>query len=423
MPAPVGDGASDGLAPGSLPLGDGQAPAVEAPRGSSVLTDVEAPAGPDADPLHESGPRLSVAAVARRLGIAPATLRTWDRRYGLGPSQHAAGAHRRYAAADLARLETMRRLTLEGVPPSEAARVALDAPAAEPVAARSRPGGPGGRVLPMPGVEAVVRGLGRAAMALDSRAVTSTVRTQVAEHGVVRTWENVLRPVLAAAGARWAVTGDGIEVEHLLSDCVVTVLREVATRAPEPGRPVLLACAPDELHVLPLHAVAAGLGERGIGARVLGAAMPASAIEAAVRRTGPAALFLWSQLPGTADPGVLHGLPATRPATALAGRRPGVGGGERAPAGGPRARPPARPGPGREGARRLGGSLSSALPCCATPRTAPGGVVVLAGRARLPATTPPASDRPRRRSRRTALLSGLLARSCPSRPRHNVPKD
>ncbi len=29
---------------------------------------------------------LSVAAVARRIGIAPATLRTWDRRYGLGPS-------------------------------------------------------------------------------------------------------------------------------------------------------------------------------------------------------------------------------------------------------------------------------------------------------------------------------------------------
>ena len=31
-------------------------------------------------------PALAVAAVARRLGVAPATLRTWDRRYGLGPS-------------------------------------------------------------------------------------------------------------------------------------------------------------------------------------------------------------------------------------------------------------------------------------------------------------------------------------------------
>src|SRR5690606_11779925 len=30
-----------------------------------------------------SSPGLAVAAVARRLGVAPATLRTWDRRYGL----------------------------------------------------------------------------------------------------------------------------------------------------------------------------------------------------------------------------------------------------------------------------------------------------------------------------------------------------
>src|SRR3954462_4667125 len=67
--------------------------------------------------------RLTVAAVARRLGVAPATLRTWDRRYGLGPTLHAAGAHRRYSRSDIARLETMRRLVLDGVPPADAARI------------------------------------------------------------------------------------------------------------------------------------------------------------------------------------------------------------------------------------------------------------------------------------------------------------
>ncbi len=54
-------------------------------------------------------PTLTVAAVARRLGVAPSTLRTWDRRYGLGPSAHTAGAHRRYSPADVARLMVMRR--------------------------------------------------------------------------------------------------------------------------------------------------------------------------------------------------------------------------------------------------------------------------------------------------------------------------
>ena len=49
-----------------------------------------------------SNPGLAVAAVARRLGVAPATLRTWDRRYGLGPSQHRAGSHPRYTDDDVA---------------------------------------------------------------------------------------------------------------------------------------------------------------------------------------------------------------------------------------------------------------------------------------------------------------------------------
>jgi len=75
--------------------------------------------------MTTADPSLTVAAVARRLGVAPATLRTWDRRYGLGPSEHAAGAHRRYTPGDVARLMTMRRLTLEGAAPSEAARSAL----------------------------------------------------------------------------------------------------------------------------------------------------------------------------------------------------------------------------------------------------------------------------------------------------------
>jgi DNA-binding transcriptional MerR regulator len=263
-----------------------------------------------------------VSAVARRLGVAPATLRTWDLRYGLGPSSHEAGHHRRYLPDDVARLETMRRLTLDGVAPAEAAQVALSGTAP---AVRSSRGGPGGRVLALPGAEDVARGLGRAAMALDSRTVTSTVRRELLEHGVLPTWEHVLAPVLIAVGERWAATGEGVEVEHLLAECIGVALREVAETAHEPlgGRPVLLACAPDEQHALPLHALAGALAERGIGARTLGPALPADALEAAVRRTGPALLFLWSQLPGTADPTVLNELPTMRPPTALLVGGPG----------------------------------------------------------------------------------------------------
>ena len=72
-------------------------------------------------PTGEVEEKLTVAAVARRIGVAPATLRTWDRRYGLGPSDHVEGEHRRYCPSDLAKLTMMRRLIVAGVAPSDAA--------------------------------------------------------------------------------------------------------------------------------------------------------------------------------------------------------------------------------------------------------------------------------------------------------------
>jgi hypothetical protein len=183
-------------------------------------------------------------------------------------------------------------------------------------------------VLALPGADGVVRGLGRAVMALDAHAATRTLREQMAQHGVLHTWEHVLRPVLVAVGERWAATGQGVEVEHLLSDCAAAALRSVADGASEdPGRrPALLSCAPDEHHALPLHALAAALAERGLASRTLGPALPAEAIQAAVTRTGPALLFLWSQLPVTASRARLDELPRTRPPTSIVVGGPGWAG-------------------------------------------------------------------------------------------------
>ncbi|MFJ9843629.1 hypothetical protein ACIRYZ_24875 [Kitasatospora sp. NPDC101155] len=58
---------------------------------------------------------------------------------------------------------------------------------------------------------------------------------------------------------------------------------------------------PAELHGLALEAVAAGLAERGLPFRMCGPALPPEALLEAVRRTGPPAVLLWSQVAGTAD--------------------------------------------------------------------------------------------------------------------------
>ena len=267
-------------------------------------------------PERAGEPHLSVAAVARMLGIAPATLRTWDRRYGIGPSAHAPGRHRRYSPQDIARLETMRHALVRGVGPAEAARYALAssngglAAVVDDVRPRA-----GGTMLRLPGAGRYARGLGRAALALDFPAARTVLVEAVDTLGVVATWDDVARPVLAAVARRWATTGAGVEIEHLLSQSIAAVFSAHALakgEAPE-GRPVLLAGMPHERHTLPLLVLAAALGDRSVPVQPMGTDLPRAALHAAVRRTAPAAVVLWSQTAATADVTLLETLPETRP--------------------------------------------------------------------------------------------------------------
>jgi hypothetical protein len=170
-------------------------------------------------------------------------------------------------------------------------------------------------MLALPGAGHYARGLGRAALALDFPAARTVLVEAIAALGVVTAWDEVARPVLAAVAGRWAMTGAGVEVEHLLSQSVTAVFSaHVVGQDGEPeGRPVLLAGMPQEHHTLPLLVLGAALGDQGVPVRPLGADLPAVALVAAVRRTAPAAVVLWSQLPSSADAALVDALPETRP--------------------------------------------------------------------------------------------------------------
>jgi MerR family transcriptional regulator, light-induced transcriptional regulator len=279
---------------------------------------------------------LTVAAVARRIGIAPATLRTWDRRYGLGPSVHVAGSHRRYSATDVARIDLMRKLMLNGVLPSEAAKTALTQdviPANLAPETTSTPALhivpdadlPSDNVIALDSPKAIIRSLNRAATTLDASGCDQVISNSLENHGVVWTWENVLIPVLVALGEKWEQTGEGVEQEHLIAESITGLFRNLANGVSEPenARPVLLACAPHELHTIPMYAIAAGLAEQNIACRVLGARMPAEALATAAKKIGPSAIVVWSQSQGTADTTIWEAVEPMRPAPLLMSAGPG----------------------------------------------------------------------------------------------------
>lgn len=302
---------------------------------------------------------LTTGAVARLLGVAPTTLRSWDRRYGIGPASREGGRHRRWTSADIGLLECMCGLTNAGMPPAEAARAALaaasrdtlprlparpDAPVSRsrtptshangassraPVASSPTPGAsshaPG--ALPVGRARRECRGLARAAVRLDAQAMDELLDATIDKYGLLAAWESVIMPTLHAVGRKWETVGERyVEVEHLLSWHVSSALRRAAAqRAPTAGSGVsLLACTPGESHTLALEALAAGLAQQGLPVRMFGAALPVEAMEEAVRRTGPAAVVLWAQSRSTASRALVARVESIEWGVRGARRRPAV---------------------------------------------------------------------------------------------------
>ncbi|MFG3322458.1 MerR family transcriptional regulator [Streptomyces sp. NPDC048171] len=270
--------------------------------------DDESDAEAEADARHGGG--LTTGEVARRLGVAPTTVRSWDRRYGLGPAAHTGGRHRRWTAADVARLERMCALTATGLPPAEAARLALGEAAPDTPPRRTAPRSPApersraGTGMRLGDVRQECKGIARSALRLDAAAVDKLLEDAIEEHGLVAAWTEVIVPTLQAVGRKWETAGERyVEVEHFLSWHVSGALRRHAPPvvADRPGATTVLACVPAENHTLPLEVLAAALAERGLPVRMFGGALPVESLVAAVRRTGPAAVGLWAQSRTTAS--------------------------------------------------------------------------------------------------------------------------
>jgi DNA-binding transcriptional MerR regulator len=251
---------------------------------------------------------LSAGQAARQLGVAVTTIRTWDRRYGLGPERREQGRHRRYGLRDMQRLELMSRLVTDGVPAAEAARLA------QAVARPGRLTGLPPRAVAEPTAPSRVSGLRRAALALNDEQLDRILREAVGED-VAAAWTRLICPVLRDLGRRHARTGQYVETEHLLSTAVSAALAQ--TRRPDGAAAVLLACTAGEQHSLPLEALAASLAARGTRSRMLGTQVPAAALEAAIARTGPQAVVLWAQTPATASIAQLRTAITARPRPAL----------------------------------------------------------------------------------------------------------
>lgn len=288
----------NGATPGSDPAA--ARPTGRRPRSRARIQDGRRELGP-ADPASEVL-GYSVRAVADRLGIPTATLRSWNRRYDIGPSRHEPGKHRRYGESDIAALQRMLALIRAGVSPAGAAAVVTERRRTTAVRGDWEP-------------------LSTAAFALDAEALSALLNAHLLAYGVVDTWNMLCRPVFAAIVARQLAGEACIDVEHLLSWSTTAALHSyVPPTTPTKAHAAVLACTGGETHVLPLETLRAALAERGVRAWMLGADVPTAALADALARTDSCPdVVLWSQHESTA-------LTSAVRACAAAGARVFVGG-------------------------------------------------------------------------------------------------
>src|SRR3954468_16867166 len=140
---------------------------------------------------------MSIGQVSRLLGVPVPTLRSWEIRYGIGPTGRTRGGHRRYSQAQIQALRALSAAIGRGLAPRSAAEAL-------------------GRTIGEPGDRAgfVKRLLERAA-AGEQAGVLDLLNESEERLGLEQTVDGVLVPALRELGSRWELGLVDVATEHL----------------------------------------------------------------------------------------------------------------------------------------------------------------------------------------------------------------
>jgi DNA-binding transcriptional MerR regulator len=215
--------------------------------------------------------QLRIGALSRLVGVSPELLRAWEQRYGLLQPSRSAGGFRLYSSADEARVLAMQRHLGTGLPAAEAARLALVETARRGVVEAA--GGPARLGQLAAELRAALDGF-------DEPGVQTALDRLFAAFRLQTVLRDVVLPYLHDLGLRWERGEASVAQEHFASNILRGRLLGLARGWAEASGPrALLACAPGELHDLPLIVFGLALAARGWSITYLGPDTPIATIE------------------------------------------------------------------------------------------------------------------------------------------------
>lgn len=252
----------------------------------------------------ETGARglFSIGAVSRLTGIAPSTLRSWERRYGFPAPPRRQSGHRLYSSHEVRLLESVLREIEQGRPAS----LAIEAVRSQSNQAEEQEAGR---------IRALRARFIAACRETDALAAGEALR----EAWGSLTWRALTRefilPVQQRVGELWHGGEMSVAGEHLSSNLIrreiLAFLRFLGDARQAPSG--VLACAPSETHELGLLVLGGDLRLRGWHVIYLGQAAPLDDAIRTARQARAAALFLSA----TTAPAAVELLAAPERAVAL----------------------------------------------------------------------------------------------------------
>ena len=223
-----------------------------------------------------TAPLLNIAALSRRTGVAPDTLRKWEQRYGVLHPVRTDGGQRRYDETDVQRVEWLRDRIREGWRIGEAARVIDEAGSAaldEPAELR----------------DALIASVRDS----DPVALAATLDQAFAVLPLEQALTDVVTPALRWTGEAWHRGELSIAQEHAITAKVRAHLGKLISdgRGSVHGVAVL-ACAPGEHHDIGLLMLAVMLRADGWRVEFLGTDIPFESANAFAERIGATILCI-----------------------------------------------------------------------------------------------------------------------------------
>lgn len=233
--------------------------------------------------------KYRIQTVAEMTGVAAATLRAWERRYGVPVPSRTDSSYRVYSEADVEMIRRLRRLCDEGMAPAEAARLVFDERATTPTL-------PHDSDDPFESLQtAIIDAVDR----FDPRMLERKLERASSLGQPAAVVDRVLRGALIEIGDRWHAGQMTVAQEHLATEAMLSTVRRLLPLVQPEGeaRVAVLACFADDDHSFAVHALAVHLSSWGWHTIVLGARTPPAAVRHAVRELVPALVGLSSTLP------------------------------------------------------------------------------------------------------------------------------